>query len=212
MHKLLIIFFLFISSFVSGIEVLLITDSIGRDWNVQKSFPMILQELCNEERDDIVIINDCIPGSVTYSGPPRLKKQLLAHNPQVVFLLLGTNDVALLIQRQYTEPYLRKMIEMCKKRGCKIILGQLEPTAFRTINKNTAFSRQFEDLYLSLAKEYQVLYMPYLTAGIAIDPDATQDGVHPTQKTHYLLAKIAKAYLDQALESTHNFTLDSVAD
>jgi lysophospholipase L1-like esterase len=89
-------------------------------------YPSILSELSSHE-----VINAGIPGEISRDGLDRLPNLLDEHQPELVILIHGGNDMLRKIPQQQTSSNLKQMIALTKQRDIKVVmLGVPKPSLF----------------------------------------------------------------------------------
>ena len=83
----------------------------GQDW------PRVLERLSGHS-----VVNAGIPGEVSSEGLKRLPGLLDEHQPALVILMHGGNDLLRKWPQQTTAANLQKMIRIIKKRGAQVVL------------------------------------------------------------------------------------------
>ncbi|MCK5640240.1 MAG: arylesterase, partial [Gammaproteobacteria bacterium] len=83
----------------------------------QFSYPSVLHELINIE-----VINSGVPGEVTADGLERLQQTLLEHQPDLVILCHGGNDILRRNGHAQTRVNLLAMVQLIKSSGADVIL------------------------------------------------------------------------------------------
>jgi acyl-CoA thioesterase-1 len=99
---------------------------------------------------------------------------------------LGANDALRGLPIAETEKNLRKMILDSKQAGAKVLLFgmQIPP------NYGQAYTKQFKDLYATLAQEQKVELLPFFLNGVATNPALFQaDRLHPNVEAQTVLYK-----------------------
>ena len=99
---------------------------------------------------------------------------------------LGANDALRGLSIQESNKNLRKMIQMSKQSGAKVLLFgmQIPP------NYGQEYAREFKDLYGKLASQENVQLLPFFLSGVASDINLFQaDRIHPNEKAQTILFK-----------------------
>jgi len=175
-------------------KVLFLGDSITEGHGVSKlqTYPYLIQKmLLKNDKIQIEILSGSVSGSTTASAKSRLKWFLKAH-PHIIILALGSNDGLRGIDLEVSEKNLAETIEMAKNQNVKVILaGNLLPP-----NYGEEYRKKFKDMFLKLSKLYQVPLIPFLLKGVGGEKDLNQeDGIHPNEKGHQLIATTVYKYL-----------------
>lgn len=128
------------------------------------SYPSVLTELTGMN-----IINAGISGEVTAEGLQRLPAALSKHQPQLVILMEGGNDILRGSDLQQTKYNLASMIELIHANGSEVVLiGVPQKKLF----SNTA------PLYQELADEYQLVYEGDILPELLWDNQYKSDSIH----------------------------------
>lgn len=139
------------------------------------SYPSVLEKLGN-----VQVINAGVSGETTAEGLLRLPMLLEEHNPSIVVLLEGGNDVLQRVPELQIAENLRKMIELIQDHGAQIVLvGVPEKKLFGDALP----------LYESLADEYQVPLEAEIVASLIKRPSMKSDFVHFNEKGYAALAE-----------------------
>ena len=139
-----------------------------------ESFPVILEQLSNRK-----VINAGIPGELSGSGLDRFPEVLDKHQPELVILCHGGNDILRKKNLAETENNLKKMIALAQSRNIKLILlGVPKPGIFL----------ETASFYENIATEHGVMFVKDLIADILSDADFKSDHVHPNNKGYRQIA------------------------
>ena len=114
---------------------------------------------------------------------PKLLEQ---KKPRIVLLELGANDALRGLSIQESDRNLRKMIQLSKNSGAKVLLFgmQIPP------NYGQDYTKQFQDLFPKLARQEQIELLPFFLKGVASDLNLFQaDRIHPNEKAQTILFK-----------------------
>lgn len=161
----------------------------------------IKQVLCN----NYTIINKGIAGNKIADLYDRLQRDCIALKPDIVSILIGINDVWHFVEQQYYDiekEMIRfqkiyiDMVTTIKNSGVKKII-LLEPFVLPQQQQYLKWRIDLDKrihIIRNIAKKYQCLFVSLdgimNEAGINSQYDIyCQDGVHPTQKGHKLIAK-----------------------
>jgi acyl-CoA thioesterase-1 len=95
------------------------------------------------------------------------------------------------------EKHLDDTIRMALDQGMTVILAGMEIPP----NYGPAYTRQFRQVFVTLAEKYSIVLMPFLLKDVAGRSDYNQaDGIHPTAAGHRIIAANVLPYLVKALK------------
>jgi acyl-CoA thioesterase-1 len=141
------------------------------------------------------ILNASISGNTSKNGLSRIDWSL-GDNPDIVILCLGANDVLRGISPELTMANLDSIINKFIKNGSIVILaGMLSPE-----NMGSEYQNKFDSIYPKLAKNYDLIFMPFLLEGVALDKKYLQsDYKHPNKLGIKIIANNLIPYVNEAL-------------
>ena len=141
------------------------------------------------------ILNASISGNTSKNGLSRIDWSL-EDNPDIVILCLGANDVLRGISPELTMANLDSIINKFIKNGSIVILaGMLSPE-----NMGPEYQNKFDSIYPKLAKNYDLIFMPFLLEGVALDKKYLQsDYKHPNKLGIKIIASNLLPYVNEAL-------------
>ena len=159
--------------------ILIVGDSLSAAYGMEigESWPSLLQQRLDEDGHAYRVFNSSITGETTRGGRTRLPKLLEKHAPAIVIVELGGNDGLRGLPLEVTRENLSVMIEMSQAAGARVLLAEMRIPP----NYGRAYTEKFNGAYTELAIQYNVVLVPFLLQGIALEPGMMQsDGVHPT--------------------------------
>lgn len=139
----------------------------------------------------INIILTCIGGENSESGAKRFKKQVLNHQPDVLFIDYALNDTGIGVEE--SRKAMEFMIETALKKKIKVIL--LTPTPDQRVellNKETVL-QQLSNQTIDLSKKYETGLVDNYTTfqNLVISGEKVTDYMsqvnHPNEKGHQLI-------------------------
>jgi acyl-CoA thioesterase-1 len=178
-------------------KMIFLGDSLTEGYGVaqEAAFPQILQKKFEQDKSEWQILASGSSGSTSASTLSRLK-WLAKDKPDVVFILMGSNDGLRGLKVEETEKNLAEAIDWAKKNNIKIILGQLHVPP----NYGKDYDKKFTALFPRLAKKHKVPLAPFLLIEVAGQPKLNQpDGIHPNEKGHAIIAENMYRYLKKQL-------------
>ncbi len=166
----------------SAIEkVILFGDSLMAGYGLPKEhhLSLVLENNLKKDGFNIQVINGSVSGSTSSGGLNRAEWSLSDPGIDLIILGMGANDMLRGIQPDETKKNLEQIIEIAKNKEIQIILaGMIAPTTHGAKYKN-----DFDAIYPKLSKKHNLLLIPFLLEGVALDPSLNQqDGIHPNKK------------------------------
>lgn len=138
-------------------------------------FPVQLQAALRKAGIDATVINAGVSGDTSAGGLARLDWSLADH-PDAAIIELGSNDMLRGLPPAQTEKNLRAILDRLKAAHVKVLLTGMHAQR----NLGAEYVRQFDPIYPRLAREYPVLFYPFILDGVALNPKLNQaDGMHP---------------------------------
>jgi acyl-CoA thioesterase I len=161
---------------VTATKIMIYGDSLSAGYgiNIADGWVALMQSKLKSR--GVEVINASISGETTRGGLSRINGDLMQHKPRVVLFALGANDGLRGLPVKETRKNLNAMILIAKAANAKVIIAgiQIPP------NYGLDYATQFRDLYSDLAKQHQVILVPFLLDGIAEKLELFQpDRLHP---------------------------------
>jgi acyl-CoA thioesterase I len=156
--------------------ILAFGDSLTHGTGAEKneSYPVILEQSINRK-----VINAGIPGELSIHGLKRLPQLLEQHQPELLILCHGGNDLLQKKNLAETETNIRQMIALAVNKDIPVILlGVPKPGLFLNDAK----------LYSNISESTDITYIPNLIAEILSDASMKSDPVHPNEAGYKKMA------------------------
>jgi acyl-CoA thioesterase-1 len=130
------------------------------------------------------VINAGVSGDTSAGGLARLDWSLADH-PDAAIVELGGNDALRGLAPQETEKNLSAVLARLKTQKIPVLLlGMRAPRNF-----GPEYAAQFDAVYPKLAKQFGVLFYPFVLDGVAMDAKLNQaDGIHPNPAGEKIVA------------------------
>lgn len=165
-------------------------DSLTAGYGVDMvySYPAYLQALLDSNGFAYRVVNAGISGDTTAGGLTRLPN-VIAMKPTLVVLELGGNDGLRGLTLTQTRQNLDAMITGLKRSGAKVLLAGI------TLPRNYGpdYIRDFEQIYVELAREHQLALLPFLLEGVALNAKTEglmqDDGIHARPAGNKIVAE-----------------------
>ena len=177
--------------------ILAFGDSLTAGFGVDSkdSYPARLQRLLKEKGYHYKVVNAGVSGDTTAGGVGRID-WVLQHDPQIVVIELGANDGLRGLSISEMRKNLGTIIEVCQKKGAKVLLAGMEITP----NLGAEYSKEFRDSFTLLAKQYKVPLIPFFLKDVAARPELTRpDGIHPQGNGYAIVTQTVFEYLEPML-------------
>ncbi len=138
-------------------------------------YTTVLQEKLKAVGVDARIVNAGVSGDTSADGLSRLDWSL-ADKPQAAIVEMGSNDALRGLAPAQTEKNLNAILAKLKAAHVAVLFcGMHAPR-----NLGPEYAAQFDAIYPKLAKQYGVLFYPFILDGVALNPKLNQaDGIHP---------------------------------
>ena len=159
------------------VKILAIGTSLTQGYGLPPGteFTVQLQQALSRAGIDAAVTNAGVSGDTSAGGLARLDWSLGDH-PDAVILELGSNDMLRGIAPSETEKNLRAILDKLKAARVKVLLTGMHAQR----NLGADYVKQFDPIYPRLAKDYNLLFYPFILDGVALNPKLNQaDGMHP---------------------------------
>jgi len=169
-----------------GDTVLAFGDSLTAGFGAaaQQSYPEVLENLAL-----LNIINAGVSGELSAAGLQRLPALLAQHQPKLVIICHGGNDMLRSRGNNAAKNNILQMIALIREQAAEVLLlGVPRPGVFLS----TA------DFYDEIAEETGVAYLPDLMQEVLGNASLKSDAVHPNAAGYQLIASDIHAYLLEA--------------
>lgn len=172
-----------------GSSVLALGDSLtaGAGVTPEQAWPNLLA-LCTGWE----VSNGGVSGDTSADALLRLPSLLEQHNPVLVLVTLGGNDMLRHIPQQQTVANLDKILALIKAHGAKtVLLATPNPKLLRAVFQQLSAA----DFYRVVADAHQVPLIEDAIAEVLSKPQLKVDQLHPNPEGHELLAENIHAEL-----------------
>ena len=173
-------------------KVLLFGDSVMAGYGLpsDQRLSAVLENDLKKSGHEIKVINGSVSGSTSSGGLNRVDWTLSEPDIDLMILGLGANDMLRGIDPSETKKNLENIILTAKDKNIEIVLaGMYAPTTHGVNYKN-----DFDNIYTSLSKKYDLTLIPFLLEGVALNPELNQsDGMHPNYEGTLVVSKTIKA-------------------
>jgi acyl-CoA thioesterase-1 len=137
--------------------------------------PVQLQAALKAAGINATVINAGVSGDTSADGLSRLD-WALAEKPDAAIIELGSNDMLRGLPPEHTEKNLRGILTRLRAAKIPVLLCGMGAQR----NLGPEYVKRFDGIYPRLAKEYGVLFYPFMLDGVALKRELNQpDGMHP---------------------------------
>lgn len=167
-------------------KIVILGDSLTEGYGVAQTaaFPALLQKKVDADKFNWKVISSGSSGSTSASGLQRIK-WIAKDKPDIVLVLLGSNDGLRGLKVEDTEKNLNDTIEWAKKNNITVALGQLHVPP----NYGKDYEKKFSAVYAKVAAKNKIELAPFLLDKVAGNKDLNlADGIHPNEKGHQIVA------------------------
>jgi len=174
------------SAYVRDCVIVAFGDSLTAGFGVDRgqSYPDFLQEELDKRGYSYHVVNEGISGDTTDTGVVRTEI-VGSRNPDFVIVAFGGNDGLRALAVDRVKSNLRRMIERLQKSGAQVILAGMKLPP----NYGSEYREPFEQLFVDLAEEFDLPFLPFLMEGVGGVPSFMQaDGLHPNAEGHRRIA------------------------
>ena len=200
-YRLKFLFLIFLLTILSesvwAKKLVFLGDSLTEGYGVaqESAFPHLIEEKFKQDKSEWIISSSGSSGSTSASTLSRLK-WLSKDKPDVIFILMGSNDALRALKVEETEKNLNESLKWAADNKIKIILSQLRAPP----NYGKEYEKSFFAIFPRVAKKFKVPLAPFLLEDVAGDAMLNQpDGIHPNEKGHAVVADHIYKYLKKEL-------------
>lgn len=143
-----------------------------------------------EQRFAITIINKALIGDTTHDALARLDVDVIRQRPDIVLILLGSNDYLRQEPRADTFQNLRTIITSVQKTGAVVILIGA---------RGGILSDTFAEDFAALARSTGSAFVPGILDGILGDSKYMYDEIHPNDAGYLKMADKVAPVLDRMI-------------
>ena len=180
-------------------RVLFLGDSLTVGYGIDRTgaYPSLIQEEIRRSGLAYDVLNGGLSGDTTSGGMHRIE-WLMQKPISALVLALGANDALRGLDPVDTQRNLQAIIDAVRRRYPEseiLIAGMKAPP-----NMGVEYSRAFERVFIDLAARNDVPLIPFLLKDVAANPELNlEDGIHPNERGHQVIAATVWKYLELLL-------------
>ncbi|GDX60984.1 MAG: arylesterase [Nitrosospira sp.] len=172
--------------------VMVFGDSLSSSYGIpsEAGWVNLLKKRLQIQSSSYQVINASVSGETTLGGRNNIEQALKNHRPNIVIIELGANDGLRGLSTKSAYENLESIIKVCQRNQITVLLvGMRLPP-----NYGITYTKQFQDIYLQLAKYHRLRLVPFLLENFGDKPEYFQeDGLHPnTQAQEKILENVWK--------------------
>jgi acyl-CoA thioesterase I len=176
----------------AGGRIVVLGDSLAVSPSRSDNFARELQKRLEATGPGWVVTNAGISGDTTGGGLARFDRDVPA-DTRILILELGANDGLRRVEIAKIEQNLSALIERAQARGMRVLLCGMETPP----SQGWTYTLDFHRLFPRVADRYRVPLVPFLLAGVALDPEMNgEDGFHPNSAGARRIAETVWPYLE----------------
>ena len=141
-------------------------------------------------------LNASVSGNTSGDGLTRLEWSV-EEKPAVRVVCLGANDMLRGIDPIITKANLNEIITQVKQKNIIVVLAGMQ--APESMGQN--YKQQFDNIYPELAKEHQLIFMPFFLQDVALQEEyLLNDYMHPNNEGIKIIAGNLFPYIKKAIK------------
>lgn len=150
-----------------------------------KDFCSELERTLRAHGANATVINGGVSGDTSAGGLARIEWSL-QDKPDAAIVEFGGNDALRGLSPTDTQRNVGAILAALKARHIPVLLAGIKSPR----SMGADYTREFDNVFPALAKQYNVLFYPFFLDGVAADPALNQrDGIHPNEKGVQLIVQ-----------------------
>jgi len=178
--------------------IIAVGDSLTAGYGVaeDQAYPAKLEEKLRRNGYSYRVINAGVSGE-TSSGTLARIDWIAGKKPDIVLLETGANDALRGMPISLIRSNLEETINKLQAQKIEVVLAGMQMVR----NLGPLYTAGFAKIYKEVARDRQVILIPFFLAGVAADPGLNQeDTIHPTAKGYTIVADTVYPFVVQAIE------------
>lgn len=149
-----------------------------------ESYPAVLERLIGRR-----VVRAGVPGETTGGGLARVESVIEEHQPALMIVSLGGNDMLRKVNEAEIKANLRRIIEIIRGRGISVVLFGVPRPALIT---------SAPEFYEELAKEFGLPYEGKIVTDVLYRRELKSDPIHPNAMGYRRIAEAIAELLKKA--------------
>jgi acyl-CoA thioesterase-1 len=182
-----------------GPAIVALGDSLtaGLGLDPDEAYPALLERQLRSEGFALRVVNAGVSGDTSAAGLRRAE-WAMDGDVRIVIVALGGNDGLRGLPADQMKQNLVEIVSMARARGIAVLLAGMEAPP----NFGSTYTTQFREVFVEVAADFDLTFMPFLLAGVAADPELNQaDGIHPNPEGARIVAAGVRASLEPLLSA-----------
>ncbi len=147
----------------------------GSGAKAEESYPAVLAQLIGRK-----VVGAGVPGEVTAQGLARLPSVIEDHNPRLMIVCLGGNDMLRKVNETEIKENLRAIIADIRARDIAVVLVGVPKPALLT---------SAPEFYADLAAEFGIPYEGKIVTSVLYRSEYKSDSIHPNAQGYRKIAE-----------------------
>ena len=179
-------------------------DSLTEGFGVaeEQTYPFLLQERLKAAGYNYKVVNAGISGETSSGARSRLN-WVLTIEPDIVILETGGNDGLRGLDPQLLKDNIDYMVKELLDHDIRVVLAGMKMVS----NLGLKYTRSFADVYPQIARENDIILIPFFLEGVAGRSGLNQaDGIHPTAEGYAIVVEHILPYIIEAIKIDMNLS------
>jgi len=177
--------------------IVAVGDSLTAGYGLDESsgYPALLEKKLQAAGYNYQVVNGGVSGETT-SGTLSRMEWIMTLEPDIIVLETGANDGLRGVDPQVAETNIREILRFLKDRDVVVLLAGMK----MVWNMGPAYVAEFNSIYPDLAREFDVVFLPFFLEGVATESEYTLgDGIHPNGQGYEIITENIYPYVLEAI-------------
>jgi acyl-CoA thioesterase-1 len=177
--------------------IVAVGDSLTAGYGLEESagYPALLEKKLQAAGYKYEVVNGGVSGETT-SGTLSRMEWIMTLEPDIIVLETGANDGLRGIDAQVAEKNIREILQFLRERDVVVLLAGMK----MVWNMGPDYVAEFNSIYPKLAREFDVVFLPFFLEGVATESEYTLgDGIHPNAKGYEKITENIYPYVLKAI-------------